>query len=162
MSLTRSVQRQLGVTLIELLVTMAIMGAMSLASMAFSSSWVTENRLIEAENQLVVAFDKAKSTALRNRYGKISGAAASTVCVSDHTVSVHEATSGAAASCATAAIWQADLHERISVTASGGASLSCLCVSSKAELTATGCGTCATTTSLNLTMGNDNVSISLL
>ena len=161
MKLGPSVKRQLGVTLIELMITTAIMAAMSLVSMAFGTGWVTENRLIEAENQLVVAFDKAKSTALRNRYGKVGGSAASTVCLSNQIISVHEATSAAAASCATTAIWQADLHERISVSA-GGTSLSCLCVTSKAELTATGCGSCATTTSLNLTMGNDNVSISLL
>lgn len=61
--------RPAGFTLIELMITVAVMGLLLLAGMPFTRAWVDGNRQMRIRNQLLEGIGQARALALRNASG---------------------------------------------------------------------------------------------
>ncbi|MGE8232192.1 MAG: pilus assembly FimT family protein [Stenotrophomonas sp.] len=59
-------RRATGFSLIELMVTLAVMAVLALASMPFARQWIDSNRQMQARNLLWEAVSQTRSLALRN------------------------------------------------------------------------------------------------
>ena len=59
-------RRAMGFSLIELMVTLAVMAILALASMPFARQWVDSNRQMQARNLLWEAVSQTRALALRN------------------------------------------------------------------------------------------------
>jgi len=62
-------KRAAGFTLIELMVTVAIMAVLALAGMPFAKSWMESNRQMQARNLLWEGIAQSRAVALRNPGG---------------------------------------------------------------------------------------------
>lgn len=164
--------RQAGVTLIEILIVLALMGVLSVAGMSFTGRWVDSNRILDGNNLFSQAYSRAKAAALRNEFGMINDEPASALCFTNHTLTIYTAKSATEpASCSAAnsnQLWRATVSERLSVKINdnAGADFSCVCLGGHAQLTTSvsvGCNTClgSKTLPLYLKSGNENVSLSL-
>lgn len=60
------VVRQLGLSLIELMIAVTIIGILALVAMPYTQSWLYETQLSEAKAKLNRAYAEAKALALRN------------------------------------------------------------------------------------------------
>ncbi|MBH0017913.1 type IV pilin protein [Pseudoalteromonas sp. NGC95] len=60
------VNRQSGLSLIELLIVVSIVGVLALVTVPFTQSWLYEAQLNDAKSQLSQAYTQAKALALRN------------------------------------------------------------------------------------------------
>ena len=69
-------RRATGFSLIELMVTLAVMAVLALASMPFARQWIDSNRQMQARNLLWEAVSQTRSLALRNPE-HVTGAATS-------------------------------------------------------------------------------------
>lgn len=69
-------QADRGVTLVELMVTIAIMMILALASVPLGRSWIANSHIAEVNEKLIQAFSRARTEALINRHGKIGEVAA--------------------------------------------------------------------------------------
>ncbi|KLI99891.1 hypothetical protein WQ56_10865 [Luteimonas sp. FCS-9] len=58
-----------GFTLIELMVTIAVMALLALAALPFTRNWVDGTREIRARSSLIEAVGQARALAMRNPYG---------------------------------------------------------------------------------------------
>lgn len=152
-----------GMTLVEVLIVIALFGILSMAGMAFTSGWVNSNRVLDGENLMRQAFSRAKATALRNQFGITGTEPAAVICIANDLLTVRGAPSTAnAASCSsTNILWRTELSPLLDIQA-GGANLSCACLSNKGRLTSSSCATCATTSTITLSSGDEDVSVTLL
>lgn len=164
--------RPLGVTLIELLIVIALMGVLSVAGMSFTGRWVDSNRILEGNNLLSQAYSRTKAAALRNEFGMVGDEPAAALCFGNSTLTIYTAKSDTeAASCTPASskkLWSAPVSERLSVKInnSAGANFSCVCLGSYAQVltsVSAGCSTClnSKTIPLYLQSGNENASLPL-
>ncbi|SBV36886.1 conserved exported hypothetical protein [uncultured Stenotrophomonas sp.] len=69
-------KRATGFTLIELMVTVAIMAVLALAGMPFARSWMESNRQMQVRNLLWEGIAQSRAVALRNPGGTAAGPAA--------------------------------------------------------------------------------------
>ena len=69
-------KRAAGFTLIELMVTVAIMAVLALAGMPFAKSWMESNRQMQVRNLLWEGIAQSRAVALRNPGGTTAGPAA--------------------------------------------------------------------------------------
>jgi type IV pilus assembly protein PilA len=119
-------ERHRGFTLIELMVTIAIVALLALVSAPMALSWVNGARVADARAKLTQGFGKAKALALRNP-GQVTGAAAAASLVLDAAGPKLRVCVGGAVRCtATAAslVWQVGLPAGVTITSvptSGGA-----------------------------------------
>lgn len=71
--------RQAGLTLIELMIVLAIIGLLALVATPFTSSWGVSTDLHAAAGQLNQAHAHARAVALRNEAGVVGDAAAARI-----------------------------------------------------------------------------------
>ncbi len=69
-------RRMAGFSLIELMVTLAVMAVLAAAGTPFALSWIDSNRQMQARNVMWEAVSQTRALALRNP-GQVSGGAAS-------------------------------------------------------------------------------------
>lgn len=69
------VARQSGFTLVELMVTIVIIGILAVVGVSFSNSWTDEAAITDAKSQLSRAFGQAKAVSMRNPTGATSDSA---------------------------------------------------------------------------------------
>lgn len=152
---------QHGMTLIETLIVIALMGLLAVAGMSFTGNWVDSNRVLDGSNMLSQANARAKAAALRNEFGITEDDPAAALCLANNVLSVRGATGSDKASCASSNIlWSATLNERLQIN-TGGAAFSCACLNNKGRFTDTECAGCATGNTYSLSSGNENAEISL-
>jgi prepilin-type N-terminal cleavage/methylation domain-containing protein len=65
--------KQIGFSLIELMITLVIFAMLTLAAVSLGSSWVISSDLQKSESVLKMAHAKAKSLAIRNSGGNAAG-----------------------------------------------------------------------------------------
>jgi type IV fimbrial biogenesis protein FimT len=65
------VKRQLGLTLIELLITISLIGFFVVAVMPFTQAWTANAEISKSEKFLLEALAKARNEALRNTNGVV-------------------------------------------------------------------------------------------
>lgn len=143
-----------GFTLIEILITIAIIALIILVAAPLSGGWVRDADLINTEAQLTEAVGRAKAAALRNNRAATGDNPAAVICRSNtNLLTVMEGTSAAAPSCTPTGtqIWQAQIKSSITVEVNNTA-FSCLCFNNKGATTISApcSNTCATSTSFSL------------
>lgn len=133
----RSLGRQDAFSLVELLVSVAIMSFLLLVSAPFLSDWTYSRQIKDAQSKLLSGYGLAKALALRNPAGVISGAAAQItpsagsenwllyVCAASATMTTCDGSNS---------VWKADFPVGIALTLSTSPSSVCPTTSSASSI----------------------------
>lgn len=156
-------QGQNGLTLVELLIVLAIFGAITAAGLSFGSAWADSNRVIDAENLVNRAFSFARAASLRNQSGVVGIQPAAVVCGLDDTLSVRvpnpdvDPSTGVIStevSCSVGrVIWHNPIHERLSIKIDNGDNFECACLNNRGQHRA--CAGCPAILSYSITSGGE-------
>ncbi|KAF1066899.1 MAG: hypothetical protein GAK45_01803 [Pseudomonas citronellolis] len=148
-----------GFTLIELMVTVSLLGMLIMLATPFTTAWTSNARLNVAEGTWREAYGRAKAAALRNRYGQRGEQAPSFLCLNGTTLSVRVAASAdSPASCSSTTLWSTTLPSALS-SQHDDAVVSCFAFDNRGSLLSG--STCASTSDLRLQYGNSSLSLSL-
>lgn len=91
-------RRKAGFTLIEMMVTLAIMALLLLVGAPLGRAWVANAHIAQAESQLLQAYERTRALALRNPAGVTAPTTAATLCITNgNTLKVYQG----AANCTT-------------------------------------------------------------
>ncbi len=159
--------KQSGLSLIELMVVVLLIGILSLLATPLTGSWINSARVGETLGAMEQAVGQAKAAALRNPAAVQGDVAASVVCVSPQGVlSVRSATPAvppnpvAAPTCAGGGtvLWTTPLHTSVKIELVVGnvtEAWSCGCFTNKGLLTKTAdnCLACSSNLELRVTAG---------
>lgn len=151
-----------GFSLIELMVTIAILGILAITGISLTGKWSQQVELDKAIMSLNSGFSLAKSTAMRNGATRTTTEASSVVCFNNATkvLTVHEATPAIAASCSTPTVFQYQLGSAITIKDANAANFSCFAFDHFGQIM--GANTpCIDTLSLTVTNGSLNETINL-
>jgi len=152
---------QHGFSLIETLITIALVGLLSMVGMSFTTEWSESNSLLDGSHLLGQAYSRTKAAAIRNEYGVVGSQASAALCVTNGVLSVRSAASASLpATCTTQALWQQTLNARLKIF-DGSTAFTCLCLNNKAQITTAGCSACSTGSSLTLKAGNNDQALQL-
>lgn len=103
-----------GFSLIELMVTLAVMSILALLGTALTQSWSSSNQLQLGKNLLTQGAAHAKSLALRNGAGSNSNVVAAFLVLKDNTLCVLNGTA-TSLSCSNSPVWQTQLSVSTSI-----------------------------------------------
>lgn len=148
-----------GFTLVELMVTLAVLAIILSAALPLTSNWSSSAHQLETANLLKQGVSRAKAIALRNPGGVGLDKAAAALCLSDNKISLVRQDKAGAFSCAPTdsanSIWSATVPSGVSVKI-GGASFQCLAMNNRGlPANQTGCTT-ATTQYISVSAGGQD------
>ncbi|GAA4999763.1 hypothetical protein GCM10023206_00930 [Acinetobacter puyangensis] len=155
-----SVNMQRGFSLIELMITIAIMGILVVAGTALTAQWSKQAELDKAIWSLQSAISLARATAIRNQYAKDAESVTGQVCFNntDKVLTIREATDTGVASCTSTIIYSYPLSQNIEIKkADNITSFTCFAFDSRAKSIA-GTESCPTSLTLNISNGTLNES----
>lgn len=166
--------KQQGFSLIELMITVALIALLALMGTSLSGGWVKSADRLEAEGDLTQALGRAQAAALRNAMGASGNTAVAAVCLSNTNVltvlegipPVTTSTPAVAAippNCATPTgkqLWQTQVDTDVVITHNTTA-FTCGCFNNTGLFTTTGCTGCITTPTFELTTGGSNEVVAL-
>lgn len=133
----RTLGRQAAFSLVEMMVSLAIMSFLLMVSAPFLSDWTYSRQIKDAQSKLLSGYGLAKALALRNPEGVTSDAAARItssagtdnwmlyVCAASATITTCDGSN---------AVWQADFPVSIALNLSTSASSVCPTTSSAASI----------------------------
>ena len=149
-----------GFSLIELMVTIAILGILATTGIALTGKWSQQTELDKAVMALNSGMALARSTALRNEGARATTEAASALCFDNNTkvLSVRTATSSTEADCTTTSVFQYQLGSAMTIQAAG-TNFACYYLNSQGMVQST--GSCASTLSLTVANGTLNETVDL-
>jgi len=106
-----------GFSLIELLVTVAILAILSGVALPSFYAQLQNNKIEQVEKDLRLAVGRARGIALRNEFGFFGGQAGAIVCFDKDTskLTLHQASSSAQASCDVDVIWESTINADINI-----------------------------------------------
>lgn len=148
-----------GFTLVELLVTLAILAAIAALGAPLTQNWIDDARVNEASGQVTQAFAKARALALRNASNQDLGNAAALMCMTDNVLHVHNIAVGSVVTCGTGSVWHATLAgSPTTEVQTAGAGFACLALNNRGIPTAyaTTDGACSTSLSLTISRNDSN------
>lgn len=153
--------KESGFSLIELMVTIVILGILATTGISLTGKWSQQVALDKAIMSMQSGFSLAKSTAMRNGSARATTEASSRICFDNTTkvLAVHEATSAAAASCSTPIVFQYSLGSAITIKQSS-TDFSCFAFNHFGQIMAASTP-CIDTLSLTVTNGSLDESIDL-
>ncbi|WP_428311049.1 pilus assembly FimT family protein [Hydrocarboniphaga sp.] len=158
---------QQGLSMIELMISLAISGLLMVSAGNLTQSWIASTRVNSALAVMTQGVSRARAIALRNPGGVANGASAAILCVSDGTVRLFSATRSpqAAATCqSSGGLWSAPLDSSASVQVNGTA-LSCLAFSNRGTAinpaAASGSDTCPVSSTLLISSASQNATVTL-
>lgn len=159
--------KQAGVTLIEMMIVVLLIGLLALAASPFTSGWVKSADVTKTLAALEQAVGSAKATALRNATAVQGDTAASALCFADNNLRLVSAVAGGAAiNCAAvpanAVLWSSAIPQGIEIKL-GVADWSCSCFTNKGLLTSTAanCNACGTNLTFTVSSGAESETLNI-
>ncbi len=100
-----------GVTLVELMIVIGVIGVLSLVGSQLTSSWVQQAKIVEAQGLFEQGIGKARAAAIKNPQAITNNNAATALCISNGLLTVKSASNATTPNCVDAGlqIWQAKL-----------------------------------------------------
>lgn len=143
--------KQAGVTLIEMMIVVLLIGLLTLAASPFNNAWVKSADVTKTFAALEQAVGGAKALALRNPTAVQGDVAASALCLGNDKLQLVAAADGAVINCAAVAAnavrWSTAIPQGVAIKSGelGVADWTCSCFTNKGLLTTTAanCGTCS-------------------
>lgn len=148
-----------GFSLIELMITVALIAILALIGNSLTGLWSKQAELDKAVMSLQSAISLARSTALRNEHPLGTGYLASQLCFDkvEHKLSVHKATETESASCSTPIEFNYTLSDAIEIKNNGNDFL-CFPFDNFGQISKNS-GVCQTKLSLTISNGGLNETI---
>lgn len=151
-----------GFTLIELVVTIAVLAMLLLLALPLTSAWADGAQQQTAANVLHEGIGRAKAQALLNP-GSVTGTEtpAAALCITNKTLSLHPIESGDSINCSSSSIWSAQLPDKPAVKV---ASNDFVCVAfNNRGLPVTPSGSSCTTSEIAVTVSSqDAINVPLI
>lgn len=124
--------RARGFSLVELMVTLAIVAVLGLLAVPFTAAWVQGSRQEEVRGALAQAVGQARALALRNPAGLPPGAPAA--CVRRAAAALEVVQPAAAQDCAAApVVWRTPLDAGVGLHDATGAAFACVAFDSRGQ-----------------------------
>ena len=155
--------KQKGVSLIELMVTITILGILVMLGTSLTSLWSKQAELDKASMSLKSAMGLAKATAIRNEYAISSTLVASQICFdkdSKH-LYVHKASPSGSASCSSPIVFDYPLNSAIDINNANTTSFKCFAFNPFGQVTTEITNNCKTNLSLTVSNGSLNETYTL-
>lgn len=128
---------QKGISLIELMITIAILAILVVMGTALTTQWSKQAELDKAVWSLQSAIDRARAEALRNEFAidQWQGTVTSQLCWDSTTqqLTIHQATSSGAASCLTPIVFSYQLANTVTIKQLDDSAFTCLAFDDRAQ-----------------------------
>lgn len=147
-------KRQRGFSLIELMVTLAVLGILLVVGVPLTKAWSDSAYQREAAGLLQQGVSRAKATALRNEGGVQSSAPAAVLCYSNQVLKLFTLTKGQSIDCSSTSdsLWSATLPGTTGVKSQGN-NFTCVAFDNRGLVVT---GTACSTTTLQVTVGSES------
>lgn len=151
-------KKQQGVTLIELMVTITILGILVVVGTSLTSLWSKQAELDKALMSMQSAVSLARSTALRNEFSQNNDYVASQLCfdLDSKEISVHKATSSSSASCSSTVVFNYPLNLNIEINNIDTTIFKCFAFNNFGQIATEVTGNCKKNLSLVISNGSLN------
>lgn len=147
--------KQFGVTLVEMLIVVMIVGLLAVAASPFTSAWTSGARISETLSMMEQAVGRAKANAMRNPTGVTGNTAVTALCFTNSTLSLVGSTAANTANCQNppVVLWSAAPHASVLIRTGGGAlGWQCSCFNNKGMVTQAGaCNACGNNLTFTVT-----------
>ncbi|MEN6671224.1 prepilin-type N-terminal cleavage/methylation domain-containing protein [Psychrobacter sp. B38] len=155
-------EREAGVSLIELMITIAILGILATVGISLTSVWSKQMELDKAAMSIKSAMSLARSTAMRNEFPKQTADIASKICFdkANHVLSVHKTTAADSASCLTPIVFKYVFSSTIEIKNTDATDFACFSFNHFGQIT-NDSGSCGLNLSLRLINGSIDETLNL-
>lgn len=155
--------KQKGISLIELMITIAILAILVTIGTSFTGLWTKQAELDKATMSLISAMSLAKATAIRNEFALNTSQPSSQLCLDEVTkhLTVHKASSTGSASCSSPVVFDYTLNSAVSVKNPDTTLFRCYAFNNFGQVTTEITTNCKTNLSLTISNGTLNETYTL-
>lgn len=154
-----------GISMIEMLVTIAISAILLGISIPLGSFWIESASLSSTKGEISHGIGKAIATSLRNEQAIDRNEPAAALCLSNtNQLTVLQASASELPNCALGtgtSVWTSSIPERVMIK-ENGTNINCLCFNIYGLLTTTNCPGCATEPVLDISIGDRQATLHVL
>jgi prepilin-type N-terminal cleavage/methylation domain-containing protein len=139
-TMKKMTKKQQGFTLIELMITLAIVAVLAMVAGPSMIDQINNSKVSSAQDNLNIAFSKAKSIAIRNQYSIYGDTKQDTavVCIGSGAIQVFEASAGTPATCGDSDddtyVWGASVHADIEFKHNSDKDLAQICFDNRGQI----------------------------
>ena len=152
-----------GVTLIEVMITVAILAILVLTGTSLTGLWSKQSELDKATISLKSAMSLSRSTAIRNQFAKNIDDTASQICFDNKNkkIVVHKATATGSASCSSPIVFSYPLSSTIEIKNIDDTNFNCFAFNNFGQVMNVNTENCKNNLSLTINNGSLNETLNL-